>query len=246
MKRETVSSVLFLGDSIAKGVMLDEVRNRYVFLQQPFAQHVAELFDIDLENRARFGSTITKGRDQWEKWLEKGKSCDLALLEFGGNDCDFLWEEVGQDPVPEHHLPNTELSFFVAQYTALVQDIQRHGIQPVLMTLPPIDAQRYFAWITSPSKVDAQGVLTFLGDVEHIYRWHENYSQAAWRVAQQTRCPVVDMRTSFLKTWDYREYLCKDGIHPNERGHELMADTLQDFARAYGLPQGSGAVDVWA
>ena len=163
MKCDTVSSVLFLGDSIAKGVMLDEDRNRYVFLQQPFAQHVAELFGIDLENRARFGSTIAKGREQWEKWLEKGKQAEVVLLEFGGNDCDFHWDEVGHDPVPEHHIPNTELASFVLQYTDLVRDIQQHGLQPVMMTLPPIDAERYFAWITSPEKVDDQGVLAFLG-----------------------------------------------------------------------------------
>lgn len=246
MKCDTVSSVLFLGDSIAKGVMLDEDRNRYVFLQHPFAQRVAELFGIDLENRARFGSTIAKGREQWEKWMEKGKRAEVVLLEFGGNDCDFHWDEVGHDPVPEHHIPNTELASFILQYTDLVRDIQQHGLQPVMMTLPPIDAKRYFAWVTSPEKVDDQGVLAFLGDVEHIYRWHESYSLAVWQVAQQTHCPVIDMRSKFLKTWDYRRLLCKDGIHPNEQGHEVMADALQDFARTYGLPAGSGAVDVWA
>jgi len=33
---------------------------------------------------------------------------------------------------------------------------------------------------------------------------------------------VVNIRNEFLRRSNYRDYLCVDGIHPNEKGHSLM------------------------
>ncbi|MOA67209.1 hypothetical protein D3C78_1942860 [compost metagenome] len=41
----------------------------------------------------------------------------------------------------------------------------------------------------------------------------------------------IDIRDDFMKTEDYRKYMCEDGIHPNEQGHELIADYFIRFIK---------------
>ena len=38
---------------------------------------------------------------------------------------------------------------------------------------------------------------------------------------------------NFLLERNYREMFCDDGIHPNERGHRLIADTICHAATGY-------------
>ncbi|OLA61120.1 MAG: hypothetical protein BHW37_01125 [Firmicutes bacterium CAG:272_52_7] len=56
------------------------------------------------------------------------------------------------------------------------------------------------------------------------------------------KIPMIDIRSAFLVKRDYSDYLCEDGIHPNERGHKLIKDTLVDAIKAV-LP-GRTAADV--
>ncbi|WP_236612122.1 hypothetical protein [Caldanaerobacter subterraneus] len=44
-----------------------------------------------VKNIAKFGSTLLKGIDILKKHLSKDKP-DIAVIEFGENDCDFDWE----------------------------------------------------------------------------------------------------------------------------------------------------------
>ena len=71
----------------------------------------------------------------------------MILVEYGGNDCDFNWEEVAAAPEAEH-LPKTPLSKFEGMMRGAVKAIKDKGITPLLMSLPPIDAERYIGWIT--------------------------------------------------------------------------------------------------
>ena len=59
------------------------------------------------------------------------------------------------------------------------------------------------------------------------------YSAAVVLLAKAYRVPVIDIRAAFLCTQDYRNYLCKDGIHPNEEGHALIAQAIEQQACAY-------------
>lgn len=73
----------------------------------------------------------------------KGLHCDLLLLEYGGNDSDYDWPQIAAAP-KEEHFPKTMLSVFERAYGELISLGRSLGMQPVIMTLPPIDAQKYF------------------------------------------------------------------------------------------------------
>ena len=101
-------------------------------------------------------------------------------------------------------------------------------MQPVMTTLPPIHARRYFSFFTRDG-LSQENILLWLGDVEHIYRWHERYNGAVVQTAQECGVPLIDVRDAFLSVRRYGDLLCADGIHPNAKGHALIQKVLESF-----------------
>ena len=231
-----VREACVFGDSIARGVILDD-QGSYKPLKDCFASLAAEELGVALINKARFGCTIVKGREIIERTLDRflGKSkepvFDYVFLEFGGNDCDFRWDEISVRPHAQH-LPATPPELFVKHYSEVIEELRARGLKPILLTLPPLVAERYFAWFTRTG-LDQEAILMWLGDVEFIYRWHESYSCLVWEIGEKYDAPVIDIRKSFLEQRNYQRFLCKDGIHPNVEGHSLIKAEIVAFARQH-------------
>jgi len=219
--------ILLYGDSISKGVVFDEKQGRYVLLDKSFYQLVKNRLNGLLHNAATFGNTITRALQHLKKDI-LAKKPDVVILEFGGNDCDFNWEGIADNPELNHQ-PKTDFVTFRKAIEETVLDLKKQDIVPVLMTLPPLDSERYFSWITKKGAVAEKNILHWLGSVSRIYWWQEKYNSAILSIAKETKTIWIDVRSAFLQTKDYREYLCKDGIHPNSKGHHLMAKVILDF-----------------
>ena len=196
------------GDSIMKGVWYDGDAGRYRLVRDRFAA----LEEYTVENRAVMGMTVVGG---WEAMQKR-------LQEFGGNDCDYNWQEIADDPTGSHH-PHTDRDVFVSQYAQLVEYAQDQGAAVFLCNLVPLDAQRYMDWITRAC--DRNAVLSWLGDASMLYRWQEYYNRAVEELAYRYDCPMIDVRSAFLSSHRYPQLLCADGIHPSPAGH-AMIDTL--------------------
>jgi len=231
MGMEEKKKILVVGDSLSKGVSLNEEKKRYFFLKNSFVNNLSTALNADVVNTAKFGSTIKYGAERLEAQLTKHNP-DIVLIEFGGNDCDFIWDEIAEDPYSDH-LPKTPLSEYEKYLIAMIAMVRSAGATPVAMTLPPLNAVDYFKWFTKGSKKKADNILKWLEDVSKIYWWHERYSSTVVDVAEQCNVPVADVRRSFLKTPDFRTYICKDGIHPNEKGHTLMTSSILDCFNKY-------------
>lgn len=210
------------GDSIFKGVIFDEARGRYAILRDNFVTALSRVLGISVDNRARMGLTSAGG--EAEMTPDAFSPGALAVIEFGGNDCDLDWQAVAAAPEAAHEA-KVPLDEFRARLTALAQRARAGGMRPVLVTPPPLCAQRYFDWVTRG--LDAQAVLRYLGDVDHIYRWQERYADAVYAVAARTGSALFDLRDAFLQAGDLPSLMCADGIHPNARGHALMASAAR-------------------
>ncbi|NLL46355.1 MAG: SGNH/GDSL hydrolase family protein [Clostridiales bacterium] len=220
-------SLCLFGDSVAKGVVLDNVKNKYIFLKDSFANAFAAATGVAVDNFAKFGCTIVKGLEIASKRADMLKDYDFVVLEFGGNDCNFNWAEIAKAPDAQH-LPATPLDEFEASYRSLIEGIRSKGARPLMFNLPPIDSKRFFDWVSKG--LNAENILKWLGDVEHIYRWHRGYNDAVCRIAEETGTPLIDIRSSFLNLTDYREFICEDGMHPNLKGHKLIFETIRRYA----------------
>lgn len=229
--RKLLESIGIWGDSLLQGVVLDEKQGKYSIIENNCAVSLAQKIGIRISNNSRFGCTAPKGMKFLNKALEADAEFSAAIIEFGGNDCDFKWEEVAASPDAEH-IPRTTLDEFNRCYADMIAALNRKGIAPVLVSLPPLDAERYFDWITR-NGLSRENILHWLGDVQHIYRWHERYSNAVSALARKFSCHFIDVRDAFLSVRDYQKYLCADGIHPNRDGHALMERVFFEYAEDF-------------
>ncbi len=227
---ENMKAMIY-GDSVMKGTVLDS-SFRYRAIMDDVLKRFNGIFHIDAENRSRFGITVSKGYDMLKCDLASGRKAEYTLIEFGGNDCNYNWSEVSLDPEKEH-IPYTVLNSFIATYKAMIRAIKSNGSKPILMTLPPIDAERYLDFLTrAETGNDKARILRFLGDVQMIYRFHESYSHAVELIANDNKCDLVDVRSYFLDKHNYRSLMCIDGVHPNENGYSLVLQAFSDFAQS--------------
>ena len=216
--------VCFFGDSIGKGIVYDNERDRYVPCKSSFLKLVENEENCEIENFSRFGCTVTHAEQLVGKNSEKIEESDFVVLEFGGNDSDYDWKKIAENPEAEHN-PHTPLSLFVETYKKIINEIKKLGKIPILLNLPPIDAKKYFSWVSR--NADSENTLKWLGgDEVYIYRWHEMYNAAVCDISLSTQTPLIDIRSAFLARRDYSDFLCEDGIHPNEKGHRLIKSTL--------------------
>jgi acyl-CoA thioesterase I len=224
-----IQSICVFGDSVSKGVVFDSVQKKYTLLKDNFVSMIERSANILISNYSKFGCTVTKGNEVLEKHQSELHQYDYTVLEFGGNDCDFDWAEVASAPDGVHKA-KTPVTDFEENYSKLIDTVKNADGAPVLLSLPPIDAKRYFTWISRG--LNSENILHFLGDIEYIYRWHEMYNLAVYRLAIAHHIPLIDISSAFLKTENYQRLICEDGIHPNEGGHKLISETITRYMLA--------------
>lgn len=227
-----IDSICIFGDSIIKGVIFDGIRGRYTCLKNSFANIFGLSTGIKVDNYAKFGCTITTGKILIEKHAAELPGYKYTALEFGGNDCDFDWAAISERP-DEKHMAKTPIADFEVLYSNVIDSVVASGSRPVLFSLPPLNAHRYFSWISKG--LNAENILRWLGDVEHIYRWHEMYNLVVVKLSAIKRVPLIDIRGAFLESRNYLSLYCEDGIHPNEAGHALISDVIKSYAPALAL-----------
>lgn len=223
-------SVCVFGDSLTKGVVFDSAVKRYILLKDSFINLVKSSVGLTVHNYSKFGCTVSKGLETVRRHCGELGGYDYTALEFGGNDCDFDWAQVAAAPEKEHQ-PRTPLGVFTQKYAEMIGVVRKSGSLPVMLSLPPIDAKRYFAWISRG--LNAQNILLWLGDEERIYRWHEMYNLAVYRLSKELSVPLIDISSAFLQKVNYQNLICEDGIHPNAQGHSLICAAIDDAIRQY-------------
>lgn len=217
--------IAVLGDSVAKGIVYDDTRKKYRHVNNSFVEIVSEKIGFETVNMARFGCTIIRGREIFKKNRERIKDCSAVIMEFGGNDCNFRWHEVSESP-DQHHDPTVIPEIFEAEYRKLITQVKNEGCMPVLLSLPPIEHKRFFDWISHG--LSEENILRFLQEKEFIYRWHEMYNSIVFGLAQSENVKILDIRKDFLEHKTIQDYICSDGMHPNEKGHNLIGNALLD------------------
>ena len=222
---------LVSGDSISKGVVFDESRGRYSLIEDGYVSILQKVVKGAVFNLSKFGNTVIKGLGKLPKDVQSSNP-DIVLIEFGGNDCDFNWTEIAKNPEADHQ-PHTDYNLFQKLLRDSINSLKNNKIIPVLLTLPPLDADKYFKWVSQNSVEAAKNILSWLGSVNKIYWWQERYNAAILKVAEETDTKFIDVRGAFLEHPDFLNLICKDGIHPNQNGHKVIAEKILDYVKPY-------------
>jgi lysophospholipase L1-like esterase len=222
-----MKSICVFGDSLAKGVIYNDAVQRYSFSKDSFVALFCKGGDLTCSNYSMFGCTVTKGEQLVELHPDSIAAADFTVLEFGGNDSDFNWEEISEAPDLPHD-PKTPITAFFDTYKRIIDKVKSVGGKPIMLNLPPLDPKRYFSWISK--NLNPGNILKWLGGSrDFIYRYHEMYNVHVHRIAALLSVPLIDIRSAFLTKSNYSDYLCIDGIHPNEKGHQLISQTIKSI-----------------
>ncbi len=215
------------GDSILKGIQINPVNKKYYVNNNIDVEPLCEKYSIQIKNYSSFGCTVTKGRNMLKKALDKNLKCNAIVMDYGGNDCDYNWKLISEDPEGDHY-PHTPIELFKETYYDIIDTLKKKGILPILTTLPPLQPQRFFNWFCRD--LNKKNILMWLGDIKRIYNHQESYSKIVEEIALDTQVPLVDLRGEFLKTKDVDALLCEDGTHPNTLGQKVIESSFNKFA----------------
>ena len=221
-----IRKIEVFGDSILKGIQINPLNKRYHVNNNIDIDMLSNRFSLNIVNHSKLGCTVTKAKALLDKYLDKTPDCTAILMDFGGNDCDFDWKSISENPDADHE-PNTPICKFIKVYTGIVERIKESGVRPVITNLPPIEPQRYFDWFAKG--LNKENILRWLNDINAIYRYQELYSRTAEEIARNTQAMLVDLRGAFLKDRCLGRYLCEDGIHPNTEGQRLITQEFANF-----------------
>ena len=209
--------LVVFGDSILKGVitipnsgkLFDTTENDSLSLAQ-------KELGFELDNRSIYGNITSKGLVKLQKFFEKGGEADFCVIEFGSNDCDYDWGTLIQK-VP--------LAEYLENLAAMVKLCREHKVTPLMMGLIPYVCNDWYQTIIKGQNEAA--ILDFLGgSSETLGKNQLIYKNAQADFVQKNNVQFLDPWTIFE---GHKELMCYDGIHPNEKGYELLSKAWIKF-----------------
>ena len=180
-----MKNLKIFGDSIIKGVTYNG-QSYHLCQEHDFDTLRAQ--GVTVENNAKMGATIDAGLKQLDRKLGTCDGDTTVLFCFGGNDCDYDWKAISEDPDGEH-LPHTPSEKFIDQYCTAIRKAQSAGARVAMTSLPPLEQERYFSFITRG--LSAENILHWLGDTDHLYRWQEYYNAMVAQLSRAFGCRLL-------------------------------------------------------
>ena len=181
----------FYGDSILKGIQINPVSKKYYINNHIDLEMLGEKHSVKIINHSCFGCTVTKGKNILKKMLEANITCDAIVMDYGGNDCDYNWKAISENPEGDYS-PNTPIDLFRETYCEIIDTLKKKDILPILTTLPPLEPQRFFDWFCKD--LNKKNILKWLGEIKNIYYHQELYSKVIEEIALEKQVPLVDLR----------------------------------------------------
>ncbi len=230
---EKFGNITLFGDSIPKGYTT--IGGKIEKIEENAVQILEKEYKISIENRSKYGITLHRlyERQVIEKYLEDSAGDPKRTVVFciGGNDSDFDWKAVAASPL-EAHESKTPLKLFRKELNELISKLQREDVKVAITTLPPVDSARFYETVICKI-ADGEQVLRFFdGDLTNISRCQEGYNLAIMETAAENGCKLIDIRSPFLMRRDYLHHYSDDGIHPNQNGHRIIAESVMQFIDA--------------
>ncbi|MFA6866004.1 MAG: SGNH/GDSL hydrolase family protein [Clostridia bacterium] len=220
MKRK---NVVLLGDSLLRGVILDDDK-KYSFTKFVDWEEIQNELNVNLTNISKMGCCSDKGIKIFQNYLNKNEDVDTVIIEYGGNDCDKKWSKISENCEIIHNA-KVNPEDFVNNVGEIIELAISKNIRPILMTLPPICALSYVKWVSYG--LNYNNILKYLhNDPQTVYREQEKYSLLLGEIAQKYDVEIVKIREKFLESLNINSLLCLDGIHPNQYGQKIIVDAF--------------------
>ena len=148
----------------------------------------------------------------------------------------YDWQAIAADPSAKHN-PQMDLVAYKALYTNRIAQARAQGLEPVLVSLPIIDENRYFAFITRGMSIqERKNVLYWLGGhIERLRNIHALYNLALFRLASTQCVHIIDITSPMLASDHFNQLLEQDGVTLSLEGQALVDDELASLVSRFGL-----------
>ena len=200
--------IVAFGDSITLGVRTDGTLRE----EQAWRAVLSKRLNAagggpwEIINAGIGGNTTADGIKRFEADALANKP-DIVTLMFGVNDAAMLsFPEF--KPIPGPRVP---LAQYRKNLAEMIHRARRTGARVILMTPCPM-GNKYFNKHLEPYKSH---------DKNYVLR---SYARAAREITAELGVELVDVWTRFLQ--EGMNELLPDGVHPNPRGHEVIAKML--------------------
>lgn len=158
------------------------------------------------------GHNTDHARARFEKDV-LAKTPDTVIIQFGINDAAV---DVWKKPVATQ--PRVSIQRYEENLRHFVQTLKQRGTKIVLMTPNPI------RW--TPKLKARYGQAPYLGnDPDGFNVLLRDYATVMRKLAMNEEVSLVDVYATFQQSADI-DGLLLDGMHPNDRGHRIVADLL--------------------
>ena len=139
----------------------------------------------------------------------------------------FNWRAVAADPSARHE-SKMDLIAYKALYINMIAQARARGQEPVLVSLPIMDENRYFAHITSGmSMQERKNLLYWLGGkTERLRNIHAMYNLLLFRLAASQGVHIIDITSPMLACANFDELLANDGVTLSAAGEALVNSLL--------------------
>ncbi len=161
---------------------------------------------------------------------------DKTLIIQPESGLQYNWQEIAANPSGQH-VPVMDLVAYKAQYTNRIAQARAHGQEPVLVSLPIMDENRYFAFITrGMSMQERKNLLYWLGGkTERLRNIHALYNLSLFRLAAQQCVHIIDITSPMLASAHYEQLLEQDGVTLSPEGKQLVDNELSTLISRFGL-----------
>ena len=148
---------------------------------------------------------------------------DKTIIIQPKSGLQFDWRAIAADPSGRHE-SDIDLVAYKALYINKIAQARARGLEPVLVSLPVMDENRYFAFITrGMSMQERKNLLYWLGGkTERLRNIHELYNLALFRLAATQCVHIIDITSPMLANPNYNELLEQNGVTLSEAGESLV------------------------
>ena len=152
---------------------------------------------------------------------------DKTIIIQPESGLQFDWNAIAANP-GAHHEPQIDLVAYKALYINKIAQARACGQEPVLVSLPIMDENRYFAFITrGMSMQERKNILYWLGGkTERLRNIHALYNLSLFRLAATQCVHIIDITSPMLANAHFCDLLDQDGVTLSDEGEALVQAEL--------------------
>ena len=215
--------IICFGDSLTRGITY--VKGRMRIIKDNYPNQLARLAEpvtgAEVVNKGVFNDNSELMMKRMEKDV-LSEHPDMVLISVGGNDCNFYWDQVAENPEGDHE-PIVPLDRYLENVRKLALSFQAAKVKPFLLTLPPLDPARYYKTIAGKFGSGIGHWISLVGGIEH---WHGLYNRQLKLLAKEMNIDLIDVRSYLKESDDLSRLISDDGIHLTADGYKQMSEAV--------------------